>query len=210
MESLEYKIAKRLLQINAIKFNPANPYQWTSGWNSPIYCDNRKILSYPELRNLVKDGFVELIKKFYVIPDVIAGVATGSIAIAVLTAEKLELPFVYVRLSPKKHGLQNRIEGVIKPNQTIVVIEDLVSTGRSSLNAVKTLREQNVQILGMGAIFSYGFDIAAKNFEEYNCPLHTLTDYNKLIKIAVQEGYIKEKHLAELEEWRKDPAHWKK
>ncbi|MFP4525804.1 MAG: orotate phosphoribosyltransferase [Bacteroidales bacterium] len=210
METLEQKIAKRLLQINAIKFNPANPYQWTSGWNSPIYCDNRKILSYPDLRSQVRDGFVQLINEYYSKPDVIAGVATGSIAIAALTAEKLELPFVYVRSSPKKHGLKNLIEGVIKPNQKVVVIEDLISTGMSSLNAVKALREQDIKIMGMGAIFSYNFDIATKNFDEYNCPLKTLTNYNNLIRTAVAEGYIKESDLAELEQWRKDPANWKK
>lgn len=210
METLEQKLAKRLLQINAIKFNPANPYRWTSGWNSPIYCDNRKILSYPDLRSHVRDGFVQLINEYYPNPEVIAGVATGSIAIAALTAEKLGLPFVYVRSSQKKHGLKNLIEGVIKSNQKVVVIEDLISTGMSSLNAVKALREQDVKIMGMGAIFSYNFDISSKNFKEYNCPLQTLTNYNNLIKIAVAEGYIKESDLAELEEWRKDPANWKK
>ena len=210
METLEHKIAKSLLQINAIKFNPANPFLWSSGWKSPIYCDNRRILSYPEIRNLVKNTFVQKISNMYENPDVIAAVATGAIAIGAVTADALGLPLVYVRPAPKKHGLQNKVEGEIHKGQTVVVIEDLVSTGRSSLNAVKALKDSGAQVLGMEAIFSYGFDIARKNFEDENCTLHTLTTYNNLIKIAVEEGYLQENDLESLEEWRRDPSNWKK
>ncbi len=210
METLEHKIVKKLLQINAIKFNPANPFLWSSGWNSPIYCDNRKILSYTETRNLVKNAFIQLIKEYYGNPDVIAGVATGAIAMGAIIAESLDLPFVYVRPTPKKHGLQNQVEGELEKGQSVVVIEDLVSTGKSSLHAVKTLRENGARILGMGAIFTYGFDIAQQNFEEHNCELKTLTNYQYLIKIAIEENYLNAIHLEELENWRKDPANWKK
>jgi orotate phosphoribosyltransferase len=210
METLEYKIAKKLLQINAIKFNPANPFLWSSGWNSPIYCDNRKILSYPELRNLVKNAFINLISEKYGRPDVIAGVATGAIAIGAIVAESLDLPFVYIRSSAKKHGLQNKIEGDIEKGESVVVIEDLVSTGKSSLDAVQALRDEQAHVLGMGAIFSYGFDVARKNFENQNCTLHTLTNYNFLLQVAVDEGYLEESELESLEQWRKDPANWKK
>jgi orotate phosphoribosyltransferase len=208
MENLEPEIANNLLQINAIKFNPANPFRWSSGWRSPIYCDNRKALSYPHIRNSIKQGFVELIKKHYAMPDVIAGVATGAIAIGALTADALNLPFVYVRSSPKSHGLQNMIEGDLEKDQKVVVIEDLVSTGNSSLNAVKALRNQGAKVLGMGAIFSYGFDLARDNFEKHDCPLYTLCDYHTLIEVAINKGYLQKSHQEQLEEWRKNPSDW--
>lgn len=208
MENLEQEIANNLLQINAIKFNPANPFRWSSGWRSPIYCDNRKALSYPHIRNSLKESFVELVKKRYGIPDVIAGVATGAIAIGALTADALNLPFVYVRSSPKSHGLQNMIEGDLEKDQKVVVIEDLVSTGNSSLNAVKALRSRGAKVLGMGAIFSYGFDLAKDNFEKNNCPLYTLCDYHTLINIAISKGYLQKEHQEQLEEWRKNPSVW--
>ena len=208
MENLEQKIANNLLQINAIKFNPANPFRWSSGWKSPIYCDNRKSLSYPHTRNLIKEAFVELVKKHYGTPDVIAGVATGAIAIGALTADALNLPFVYVRSSPKSHGLQNMIEGNLEKGQKVVVIEDLISTGNSSLNVVKALRDQGARVLGMGAIFSYDFELAKDNFEKNNCQLHTLCDYHSLIELAINKGYLKKEHQKQLDEWRKNPSEW--
>ncbi|MBS3770731.1 MAG: orotate phosphoribosyltransferase [Bacteroidales bacterium] len=208
MENLEQKIANNLLQINAIKFNPANPFRWSSGWKSPIYCDNRKSLSYPPIRDSIKNGFVELVKNHYGIPDVIAGVATGAIAIGALTADALNLPFVYVRSSPKNHGLQNMVEGDLEEDQKVVVIEDLISTGNSSLNAVKALRNSGANVLGMGAIFSYEFELAKKNFEESDCPLATLCGYHTLIEVAIRKGYLQKKEREQLENWRKNPSEW--
>ncbi len=210
MENMKHQIAAQLLQINAIKFNPANPYQWTSGWQSPIYCDNRKTLSHPQVRNLIKKGFVELIRRHYgQQADIIAGVATGAIAIGALTAEALDLPFVYVRSSQKKHGLENTIEGEIQKGQRAVVVEDLISTGKSSLQAVEALRQSGVKVLGMAAIFTYGFDLAREKFEHHQCPVHTLTDYSSLMEVALDQGYLKEKNRQQLEQWRQDPANWK-
>ncbi len=208
MEKLERKIAKFLLQINAIKFNPANPFLWSSGWKSPIYCDNRKILSYPSIRGEVYKNFVKLIEKNYGRTDVIAGVATGAIAIGALTADAMNSPFVYVRSSAKKHGLENKVEGVIQPGQTVVVIEDLISTGRSSLNAVQALRDAGGKVVGMGAVFSYGFSLAHENFRKNNCPLFTLSDYNTLLEVAIEEGFLEEKYEETLREWRKEPETW--
>jgi orotate phosphoribosyltransferase len=210
METLDQKIAKQLLQINAIKFNPANPFLWSSGWKSPIYCDNRKILSYPKIRDLVKESFTNLVKEKYGTPDVIAGVATGAIAIGSLVADSLQLPFVYVRPAPKKHGLQNKVEGELHKGQSVVVIEDLVSTGKSSLNAVQALKDSETNVLGMGAIFSYGFDLASRNFNENNCKLFTLTNYQTLINVAVEQGSLDKNDIDSLENWRKDPSNWKK
>lgn len=208
MEKINQQIASQLLQINAIKFNPANPFQWSSGWKSPIYCDNRKTLSHPGLRSQIRDALASTIQQQYGLPDVIAGVATGAIAIGVLTAQALDLPFVYVRSSRKKHGLQNTIEGNLEGNQRVVVVEDLVSTGQSSLQAVDALREQEATVLGMVAIFTYGFDLARRSFEEKNCPLHTLSDYNSLVEIALAEGYLKEENRLDLEQWRQNPDKW--
>jgi orotate phosphoribosyltransferase len=210
MENLEQTTAKNLLQINAIIFNPANPFLWSSGWKSPIYCDNRKTLSYPEIRNFLKKSFASSIKNNYPQAEVIAGVATGAIAIGALTADELGLPFVYVRSKSKGHGLENMIEGDLRKGQKVVVIEDLVSTGKSSISAVHALRKAGAEVLGMNAIFSYGFDIASKNFLSADCPLHTLTNYETMIDIAVKEGYLEEKDIESLTEWRKDPSNWGK
>ena len=209
MEDIKKTIARELLQIKAIKLSPANPFIWASGWKSPIYCDNRKILSYPETRNIVKKAFAEKVKEIYGTPDVIAGVATGAIAHGVLIAEMLNIPFVYIRSSSKAHGLANQIEGELKPKQKVVVIEDLVSTGGSSLKAVEALRNADADVLGMLAIFSYGFDIATENFKKANCRLDTLTDYYTLIDIAVERNYILSEEMKTLQVWRKNPAEWK-
>jgi len=208
MNDVKKLIAKELLQINAIKLNPANPFTWASGWKSPIYCDNRKILSFPKTRNMVKKAFADMIKKEFGIPDVIAGVATGAIAHGVLVAELLGIPVVYVRASSKKHGLTNMIEGVLEPKQTVVVIEDLVSTGGSSLKAVEALREAGTNVLGMLAIFSYGFDVASDNFLKTKCSLKTLTNYHTLIDIAVDTNYMEPDEIQTLEKWRQDPGNW--
>lgn len=209
MKPLEKQLAKNLLQINAIKFNPANPFSWSSGWKSPIYCDNRKTLSYPEIRKNIKESFANFIREQYPQAEVIAGVATGAIAMGALTAEELGLPFVYVRSKAKGHGLQNLIEGKIDAGQNVVVIEDLISTGRSSLNAVEALREAGAIVQGMVAIFSYGFQLAADNFQQAECPLHMLTNYTTLIEVALEHGYLKKENIQDLEDWRKDPANWK-
>lgn len=203
------EIAQKLLQIKAVKLQPNEPFTWASGWKSPIYCDNRKTLSYPKIRKAVRDAFVSQINKKYPDVELIAGVATGSIAIGALVAEAMNLPFVYVRSSTKGHGLQNKIEGVFVENQKVVVIEDLISTGGSSLKAVKALNKANCKVLGLMAIFTYGFDAAVQNFKENNCSLNTLSDYNILIETALENNYIKPEELDILKQWRKNPAHWK-
>ncbi len=203
------KTAELLLQINAIKLKPENPFTWASGWSSPIYCDNRVILSYPRIRNYIREEMAKQVEALYGKPDTIAGVATGAIGIGMLVAEYLDLPFVYVRPEAKSHGQQNKIEGYIKQNQNVVVIEDLISTGKSSLNAVGALQEIGVHIKGMVAIFNYGFDVATENFKEKNIELHTLSNYEYLIDQASQTGYIKEAQLKTLLDWRKNPADWK-
>ena len=204
------KIAQTLLQINAIKLSPANPFTWASGWRSPIYCDNRKILSYPDARKEVYEAFAQLISQKYPDADVIAGVATGAIACGVLAAEKLGKPFIYVRSAPKSHGMANQVEGEFKAGQKVVVVEDLVSTGGSSLSAVEALRAAGCQVLGMVAIFTYGFQKAADNFAGAGVELTTLSDYNSLIELASTEKYIKPEEMDELSQWRLDPANWKK
>ncbi|MDF1548183.1 MAG: orotate phosphoribosyltransferase [Bacteroidales bacterium] len=210
MEITENLIAKTLLQINAIKLNPTNPYTWASGWKSPIYCDNRKILSFPKARDIVKKAFADLIKEKYGNVDVIAGVATGAIAHGALVADLLNLPFIYVRSSSKGHGLENLIEGVLEAGQKVVVIEDLISTGGSSIKAVEAIREKNAQVLGMMAIFSYGFEIALNNFKNAQCQLDILSNYNTLLKIAIETGYIKSEQLETLNNWRNNPENWMK
>lgn len=210
MNDLHVNIAKSLLKINAIKLNSENHFTWASGWFSPIYCDNRKILSYPDVRNEVSDAFSQMIKKLYPDVEVIAGVATGAIAHGILVAEKLNLPFVYIRASAKAHGLENLIEGDVKEGQKVVVIEDLISTGGSSLKAVDALREKNCDVLGMLAIFTYGFQVAEENFKNTNVKLNTLSNYNALLETAVSMDYIKENELNTLKEWRKNPSVWKK
>ena len=201
--------AEFLLQINAIKLNSQNYFTWASGWKSPIYCDNRIILSFPEVRSYFTRVLVKGIKEKYPDVQVIAGVATGAIGIGMLVANALELPFVYVRPEPKKHGRQNQIEGSVSQNQKAVVIEDLISTGMSSINAVKALRNSSLDVLGMVAIFSYAFDISKKNFEKENVKLHTLSNYHFLLEKAIEIGYISEKELDTLNQWRISPDKWK-
>ncbi|MEA1786848.1 orotate phosphoribosyltransferase [Arenibacter sp. GZD96] len=203
------KTAELLLQINAIKLKPENPFIWASGWTSPIYCDNRIILSYPRIRNYVREQMAKQLTQLYGKPDVIAGVATGAIGIGMLVAEYLDLPFIYVRPEPKGHGGKNQIEGYVEENQNVVVIEDLISTGKSSLNAVDALLEAGLRIKGMIAVFTYGFDVAVKNFEKKNIELHTLSTYDHLIAQASDTQYIKENQLQTLLAWRQDPANWK-
>lgn len=203
------KTAKLLLDINAIKLQPNSPFTWASGWKSPIYCDNRLSLSYPKIRQFLVDTFVSDIKDNYKNVDVIAGVATGAIAIGVLVAAKLGIPFVYVRPEPKKHGRQNQIEGHLEKNKSVLVVEDLISTGKSSLNAVKALKEAESKVLGMYAIFSYGFPEAENLFESKKIQLKTLSNYHYLLVQALEDGSISEKELELLKKWRENPAEWK-
>ncbi|PQJ78591.1 orotate phosphoribosyltransferase [Polaribacter porphyrae] len=202
------KTAELLLQIKAIKLNPSEPFQWASGWKSPIYCDNRVTLSYPPVRVFLKEEIAKIVELEYGKPDVIAGVATGAIAIGVLVAQELGIPFVYVRPEPKKHGRKNQIEGHLESGQNVVVVEDLISTGNSSLNAVAALKEANAVVKGMVAIFSYGFDIATKNFEDNNVSLKTLSNYENLLEQALDSNYVTQKELATLQEWRANPSEW--
>jgi orotate phosphoribosyltransferase len=203
------KVAEFLLQIKAIKLQPANPFVWASGWKSPIYCDNRKTLSYPSIRTFIRQAYAELILDSFGKPDVIAGVATGGIAQGALVAQELGLPFIYVRTSAKAHGLGNQIEGDFEPGQKVVVIEDLISTGGSSLSAVSALRAAGCEVKGLVAIFSYGFDVANKSFKEAKCPFETLTNYDFLIEEALRHEYINEADLESLKKWREDPSNWK-
>ena len=201
-------LASFLLQIKAIKLNPANPFTWASGLKSPIYCDNRVTLSYPQVRTFIREGFVKMCLDKFGKPDVIAGVATGGIPQGALVAQELGLPFVYVRSEKKSHGMNNQIEGIINSGQSVVIIEDLVSTGKSSLNAVEALREKGAVIKGMLAIFTYGMDVAAENFKNNKCELFTLTNYNALVQKAAEESYIREDDLASLLEWKSNPQAW--
>jgi len=202
------KTAELLLQINAIKLTPENPFTWASGWKSPIYCDNRILLSFPAIRNYVKDEIAKQVEHLYGRPDCIVGVATGAIGIGALVADVMNLPFVYVRPEPKSHGRQNQIEGYLESNQTVVVIEDLISTGKSSLNAVEALRKNKAKVKGMVAIFTYGFEAATQNFQNKNVELHTLSNYDYLIEQASKIGYVKEEQLNTLKEWRTNPSKW--
>lgn len=204
------EIAKELLGISAVKVQPDKPFTWASGWLSPFYCDNRKALSYPALRTMVRNGLAELIKENFADADVIAGVATGAIAQGALVADILGKPFVYVRSAPKDHGLANLIEGYMEPNCKVAVVEDLISTGGSSLKAVNALRDAGHTVVGMVASFTYGFDVAEKAFEEAGVKLFTLTDYENMLAAAIESGYISESSLETLYEWRKDPANWGK
>jgi orotate phosphoribosyltransferase len=208
MKDSAKKTAEYLLQIKAIKLQPSNPFTWASGWKSPIYCDNRKTLSFPEVRSFIRDSFALLINELYPQVELIAGVATGAIAHGALTADKLGLPFVYIRSGVKEHGLGNQIEGYYESGQKVVVVEDLISTGGSSLAAVKALRENDCMVLGMVAIFTYDFKKAADSFEAENCALHTLCNYSKLIDTAVSTGYIGQEEVETLKNWRVDPAKW--
>lgn len=208
MENTGKIISEYLMQINAIKLEPAKPFTWASGWKSPIYCDNRKTLSYPEIRNFITDEFVRIIGKNFPETQVIAGVATGAIAQGALVANKLNLPFVYVRSNPKHHGLENLIEGVTHPGQKVVVVEDLISTGGSSLKAVEALRKAELKVEGMVAIFTYQFPVAKENFERASCTLYTLGDYTILIEQALEKGYIRQEDIQTLKKWRENPGEW--
>ncbi|MDB4236492.1 orotate phosphoribosyltransferase [Flavobacteriaceae bacterium] len=203
------KTAEVLLKVKAIKLSPSEPFTWASGWKSPIYCDNRVTLSYPPVRVFLKEEIAKIVELQYGKPDVIAGVATGAIAIGILVAQELGVPFIYVRPEPKNHGRKNQIEGHLESGQNLVVIEDLISTGKSSLNAVKALKEAGAVVKGMVAIFSYGFDIASDNFKNSNVALTTLSNYSHLLEQAMDSKYITEKELETLSEWRKDPGNWK-
>ncbi|MFW5820981.1 MAG: orotate phosphoribosyltransferase [Bacteroidota bacterium] len=204
------EVARLLLQSKAIKIEPTNHFTWASGWKSPIYCDNRKTLSFPEVRSIIRDEFVELIEKEFEKPAVIAGVATGAIAQAALVADAMDLPMVYIRSSAKSHGLENLIEGLIETGQKVIVVEDLISTGGSSLKAVNALRNAGAEVLGMVAIFTYGFNVASENFDSYKCKLYTLSNYESLLKAALEDGSINDSHLEILEKWRRNPENWKK
>ena len=210
MNTVGTEVAKKLLGIGAIKVQPENPFTWASGWKSPIYCDNRKILSFPETRTFVRDRFVEIISEKYPGAEVIAGVATGAIAMGALVAEVLGLPFIYIRSKPKGHGLENLIEGVMKPGQKVVVVEDLISTGGSSLSAAEAVVHDGGIVLGMVAIFTYGFPHAIDNFKQAGIELTTLSNYQLLIDTAVNTGSVSDVQVATLMKWREDPANWGK
>ncbi len=202
------KVAEFLLQIKAIKLQPNKPFTWASGWKSPIYCDNRVTLSYPKVRTYIRQQFVNVITEKFGKPDIIAGVATGGIAQGALVAQELGLPFVYIRSEAKKHGLTNMIEGVVEKGQSVIVIEDLISTGGSSLKAVEALRDAGCEVKGMSAIFTYGFKTADDNFKKAKCSLAVLSTYDILVKQALKSKYITEKDLKSLQEWRVNPSGW--
>lgn len=209
MNSTEKNIAEKLLKVKAIKLQPQNPFTWASGIKSPIYCDNRKTLSYPETRTYIKNALVQVIMDKYPEVEVIAGVATGAIAQGMLIAEELGLPFIYVRTTPKGHGLENLIEGDLKPKQKVVVIEDLISTGGSSLKAVEAIRKDGSEVLGMVSIFTYGFDAAKERFEEAEVELTCLSNYDAVLGQALSTNYITKEELSTLQEWRRNPQEWK-
>ncbi len=209
MSKLEKMTAEKLLRIKAIKLQPSNPFTWASGWKSPIYCDNRKLFSYPAIRNFVKLEMSRIVIEKYPDADAIAGVATGAITPGALVADALGLPFVYVRSTPKDHGLENLIEGELRPNSKVVVIEDLISTGGSSLKAVEAIKRDGSEVVGMVAIFNYGFPLAKENFEKANIELSTLTNYDAVLEQALKIDYIVESDLETLQEWRKAPSKWK-
>lgn len=210
MDNLKRDFASRLLQVKAIKLQPNNPFTWASGWLSPFYCDNRKTLSYPELRNYVKLELVHKVLECFPEAEVVAGVATGAIAQGALVADELNLPFVYVRSKPKDHGLENLIEGDLKPGMKVVVIEDLISTGGSSLKAVEAIRSNACEVIGMVASYTYGFPVAENAFREANVKLETLTDYEHVVAEALATGYISEHDVELLHDWRQAPDKWKK
>ena len=208
MRTLEKLFAEKLLKVKAIKLQPSNPFTWASGWKSPFYCDNRKTLSYPTLRNFVKIEISRIILEKFGQVDAIAGVATGAIAQGALVAEELNLPFVYVRSSPKDHGLENLIEGELRPGMKVVVIEDLISTGGSSLKAVEAIRRDGCEVIGMVASYTYGFPVAIQAFKDAKVELVTLTNFEAVREVAVKTGYINQEDVALLDAWREDPAHW--
>lgn len=208
--SIDKKLAKALMDIKAVLLRPQEPFTWASGWHSPIYCDNRRILSHPELRAQVAQWLADKAMELYPEAEVVAGVATGAIAHGVLAADRMQKPFVYVRPKPKDHGTGSQIEGELAPGKKVVVIEDLISTGMSSLAAVKALRDAGAQVLGMVAIFTYGFDLAAQRFEEDNVQLDTLSNYSALVEVASETGYISSAAKTLLHEWRENPSEWGK
>lgn len=208
MKTLEQIVAEKLLKIKAIKLQPANPFTWASGWKSPIYCDNRKTLSYPLIRNFIKLELARLIMEKHENVDAIAGVATGAIAQGAMVAEELNLPFVYIRATPKDHGLENLIEGDLKPGSKVVVIEDLISTGGSSLKAINAVRDAGCDVIGMIAIFTYGLPVAESKFKDAKVNLTTLCNYDAILDEALRIDYIDESEIKTLQEWRKDPANW--
>ena len=210
MKTLETIFAGKLLKVKAIKLQPSNPFTWASGWKSPFYCDNRKTLSYPELRTFVKIEIARLISENFPEVDAIAGVATGAIPQGALVADALNLPFVYVRSKPKDHGLENLIEGELKPGMKVVVVEDLISTGGSSLKAVEAIRNNGSEVVGMVASYTYGFKVAEEAFKDAQVTLYTLTNYEAVVEEALRTGYIAQDDVPLLNEWRKDPANWKK
>ena len=208
MKHLDRLLAEKLLKICAIKLQPDNPFTWASGWNSPIYTDNRQTLSYPEIRSFIKIELCRLIMENFEKPDAIAGVATGAIAQGALVADTLGLPFVYVRSTPKDHGLENLIEGNLKPGMKVVVIEDLIATGGRSLKAVESIRNAGCEVIGMAAIFTYGFPVAVEKFREAGVELITLSNYNAMLEAALETKYIKPGDVETLKKWREDPANW--
>lgn len=208
MKPISKTFASKLLDVKAIKLQPNNPFTWASGWKSPFYCDNRKTLSYPNLRDFVKLSLCHAILENFPEADAVAGVATGAIAQGALVADELSLPFVYVRSKPKDHGLENLIEGDLRTGAKVVVVEDLISTGGSSLKAVEALRNYGCEVVGMVASYTYGFPVAAKAFNEAGVKLVTLTDYESVVEQAVETGYINENDVAVLNEWRANPAEW--
>ncbi len=210
MNSLEKLFASKLLEVKAIKLQPDDPFTWASGWLSPFYCDNRKTLSFPDLRTFVKTELTRIVMEQFPQADYVAGVATGAIAQGALVADALNLPFVYVRSKPKDHGLENLIEGELKKGAKVIVVEDLISTGGSSLKAVAALRSAGAEVVGMVASYTYGFDVAKKAFDEADVKLVTLTNYEAVVDTALKTGYITPEQIPALHEWRKDPANWKK
>ena len=204
------QVAKSLLQINAIILQPNNPFKWAAGWNSPIYCDNRKTLSYPEIRTYIKQGLAAIVKNHYKGANVIAGVATAGIPHGALVAEELGLPFIYVRSKAKEHGKQNQIEGYFEEGQSVILVEDLISSGKSSLDSAQVLKDAGMNVKGMVSIFTYGFDAAAENFKKAECEYVSLCDYSTLLPIAKEQQYVEESDLSILNEWRDNPAIWKK
>lgn len=210
MEKLSYRVAKALLEIEAVKIQPAQPFTWASGWKSPIYCDNRLTLSHPEIRSMIKKGLAALVQEKFEGIDGIAGVATAGIPQAALIADYLQIPMLYVRSKPKGHGRENMIEGSIPQGSTLIVIEDLISTGGSSLKAVDALKEAGYQVAGLLAIFTYGFDLAVQNFSDAKVPFHTLSSYDELLETALEENYIKSEAMSTLKSWRTNPAEWGK
>lgn len=208
--STQKHFAEKLLQIKALQINLQKPYTWASGWHSPVYCDNRKVLSYPYVRDFVKSELANMVLEHYPDAEVIAGVATAGIAHGVMAADLLKLPFIYVRSKPKEHGMGNQIEGVLQEGQKVVVIEDLISTGKSSLQVVDALRENGAEVLGMCGLFTYGFPVADKAFEDAEVSLHTISNYKALMEVAEEQKLVQPEEKSVLEQWRIDPGNWDK